>query len=93
MKNVAVINTKQLLEIDQQNKQSHNRATISQQTYQSLDPDGFHTLIDYSRSLKEANVYTTLLFVKVEGTYDSVREHVDITRDDMDRFEIIKLEW
>lgn len=91
MGNVAVIDTIQLLQIDDRNHQEGFQC-LQPQTRNSLDSQGYHTLADYTKSRVSRDIFHTVLFVKVEGTFDNVYERIDITRDDMDCFQVISWE-
>lgn len=90
MTNIASISTQQLIEIDNQNKDKNNQC-LNQQTRDSLDHGGYHTLVDYCRLWGCRGLYQALLLIKVEGTHDGIYERIDISDEDMDKFQITKL--
>lgn len=88
MDNAAILDTPTLVKLDDKSHHFGYEYNLSENTRCGLDPLGTHIVVDWQNIKGPDQLIRVMLFVKVEGTRDSVHERLDMQRDDLDMIEV-----
>lgn len=88
MDNAAILDTPSLIQLDDKSLHFGYECSLSFNTRCGLDPLGTHVVVDWQNIRGSGQLIRVMLFIKVEGTKDSVHERLDMVREDLDMIEV-----